>query len=172
MENKDVIRVAVDLKLAWQFSNILKESRVLNNAGDDFGLESRALGSMTIRERLRDRVLREGSSRSEAFSHLDQAMQRYNMFLTSHNEMMMFNSPCKLRFAFNQSEFHEGADLHLLQMMLQANQGREAFNLSPLHLVVSVLEPGIEVQVSERCIYFDEWDMIPKEPFLFEKDAA
>jgi hypothetical protein len=44
MENKDVIRVAVDLKLAWQFSNILKESRVLNNAGDDFGLESRALG--------------------------------------------------------------------------------------------------------------------------------
>lgn len=72
MDNKDVIRIAIDLKLAWQFSNILKESRVLNHAGDDFGLlESRNLGSMTIRERLRDRVLRESSSRSDPLSHLD-----------------------------------------------------------------------------------------------------
>ena len=125
IKNKDVIRVAIDLRLAWQFQNILKESRTtLSQAGlnEDFGLESRGLNPISIRERLRDRVLRDGVRGSESqYSNLDQAMQRFNMFLTSHNEMMMFNSPCKLRFGFNQSEFHEGADLHLLQMMLQAS---------------------------------------------------
>lgn len=42
---------------------------------------------------------------------------------------------------------------------------------NPLHLIVSVLEPGIEVEMSGRCLYFDDWEMIPKEPFLMKNDV-
>lgn len=79
------------------------------------------------------------------------------MIFNSNNELMFFNSPCKFHFAFNNSDFHEGVDLNLI------SGERE----SPLHLVVSILEQGIEVEVS-RHIYFDEWDMVPKEPILLK----
>lgn len=102
-------------------------------------------------------------------------MARYNMFLTSHNELLMFSSPCKMHFGFNSSEFHEGADLHLLQMILNSGSGAtkledcEKSLPHSLHLMVSVLEPGIEVEMSGKCIYFDDWELIPKEPFLLKR---
>ncbi len=67
-------------------------------------------------------------------------------------------SHCKFHFAFNNSDFHEGVDISLLS-------GEKE---SPLNLVVSILEPNTEVEVS-RHIYFDEWEAIPKEPFLLSK---
>ena len=76
------------------------------------------------------------------------------MFLNSNNEFMVFNSPCKFHFAFNSSEFHEGVDLNLMNP-----------KESPLHFVISMLDAGIEVELS-RAVYFDEWELIPKDPFL------
>ena len=67
-------------------------------------------------------------------------------------------SHCKFHFGFNGSEFHEGVDLNLM--------GGE--KESPLHLVVSILEQNTQVEVS-RHVYFDEWEAIPKEPFLLVK---
>lgn len=80
-----------------------------------------------------------------------------NLFLSSNNEVMFFNSPCKFHFAFNNSDFHEGVDINLM-----------SFKESPLNLVVSIMELGVEVQLS-KAVYFDEWDLIPKEPFIFTK---
>lgn len=71
---------------------------------------------------------------------------------------MFFNSPCKFHFAFNNSEFHEGIDLNLMNL-----------NESPIHLCVSLPEhKGVEVVMS-RAVYFCDWDLIPKEPFLLNK---
>jgi len=39
-----------------------------------------------------------------------------NLLLNANNEIMFFNSPCKFHFAFNNSEFHEGIDLNLLNL--------------------------------------------------------
>jgi len=36
---------------------------------------------------------------------------------------------------------------------------------SPLHVIVSLMEVGLEVELS-RLVYFEEWELIPKEPFL------
>lgn len=69
---------------------------------------------------------------------------------------MFLSSRCKFHFAFNNSEFHEGADLDL-----------KVLKESPLNLIISMLEEGVEVELS-RAAYFDEWDMIPKEPFLLK----
>jgi hypothetical protein len=30
------------------------------------------------------------------------------------------------------------------------------------------LKPGIEVEVSDHTLYFDDWELIPKEPFLLK----
>ncbi len=61
------------------------------------------------------------------------------MVLGSHPDLLFLSSsPCKLHFAFNSSDFHEGVDVNLV--------GGE--KESPLHLVVSVLEPEMEVAVS------------------------
>ena len=79
--------------------------------------------------------------------------------MNANNEIMFFNSPCKLHFAFNNSEFHEGVDLNLMSL-----------SSSPLHIVVGILEIGVEVQMS-KVIYFDQWDLIPKEPFLLNNDT-
>ena len=107
---------------------------------EDAGMEpspNRNSSNMTFRERLRDTFLRGGGSNSRErgglgsrnyegpsysmMSNLDPEIQRYNMFLTTRNELLLFNhSPCKFHFAFNSSDFHEGLDLHLLQMMLNA----------------------------------------------------
>lgn len=87
--------------------------------------------------------------------------------MTTEHDLMSYNSPCKLQFAFNNSDFHEGVSLNLLQMMLEANLSPTKQGI-PLHLAVSVLEPGVEVEISKRCLYFDDWEMIPKEPFMFK----
>jgi hypothetical protein len=72
--------------------------------------------------------------------------------------MMFFNSPCKLHFSCNGSDFHEGVDLNLMHL-----------NESPLHLCVSLPEnKGVVVQMS-RAVYFCDWELIPKEPFLLNK---
>jgi len=71
--------------------------------------------------------------------------------------MMFFNSPCKLHFACNGSEFHEGVDLNLINL-----------SESPLHLCVSLPEnKGVVVQMS-KAVYFCDWELIPKEPFLLK----
>lgn len=77
------------------------------------------------------------------------------MIFNSNNELVFFNSPCKMHYAFNNSEFHEGVDLNLMGGPHE----------SPLHLAVGILDAGIEVHVSKH-VYFDDWEMIPKEPFI------
>ena len=67
---------------------------------------------------------------------------------------MFLNSRCKFHFAFNNSDFHEGVDISLVNL-----------KESPLNLVVCMLEEGVEVELS-RAAYFDEWELIPKQPFL------
>lgn len=78
------------------------------------------------------------------------------MFLNANNEIIFYNSPCKFHFGFNSSEFHEGVDLNLMSP-----------KDSPLNLVCSILEQGIEVELS-KSVYFDDWDLIPKDPFLLK----
>lgn len=81
--------------------------------------------------------------------------ENINLLLNANNEVMFFNSPCKFHFAFNNSEFHEGVDLNLINLA-------EA----PVNLCVSLPEHlGVEVQLS-RAVYFCDWELIPKEPFL------
>ena len=81
--------------------------------------------------------------------------ENINLLLNANNEVMFFNSPCKFHFAFNSSEFHEGVDLNLINLA-------EA----PINLCVSLPEHlGVEVQLS-RAVYFCDWELIPKEPFL------
>jgi hypothetical protein len=101
---------------------------------------------LTIRERLRD---------SQRYRNIRD--NNINLFLNGNNEIMFFSSPCKFHFAFNNSEFHEGVDLNLMSL-----------KESPLHLIVSMMEQGVEVELS-RAVYFDEWDLIPKEPFILNK---
>lgn len=77
---------------------------------------------MSIRERLRESIrYRPGRGANDTTG--------FNMFLNANNEIMLFNSPCKMHFAFNNSEFHEGVDLNLMHP-----------KESPLNLVVSLLE--------------------------------
>jgi hypothetical protein len=77
-----------------------------------------------------------------------------NLYL--NNEIMFLSSRCKYHFAFNGSEFHEGADINLMSL----KEG-------PLNLVVSMLEEGVEVEMS-RALYFDDWELVPKEPVLLK----
>ena len=42
--------------------------------------------------------------------------ENINLLLNAQNEVMFFNSPCKFHFAFNQSDFHEGIDLNLMNL--------------------------------------------------------
>lgn len=50
---------------------------------------------------------------------------------------MFFNSPCKLQYAFNDSEFHEGIDLNLVSKID-----------APLNFVVGVKDQDIEILIS------------------------
>lgn len=55
------------------------------------------------------------------------ARDNINILLNTNYDMMFFNSPCKLHFACNGSEFHEGVDLNLMTL-----------SESPLHLCISL----------------------------------
>ncbi|CDW84708.1 kelch-like protein 38 [Stylonychia lemnae] len=167
IEAKDVIRIAVDLRHASKFKDIWKENQAqeqtLNGVGDNRDTQSRysAGGSRSaqfnLRERLRDSIRYRGSNPNNNrgdYNHISSL----NMIFGSHNELTFFNSPCRFHFAFNNSEFHEGVDLNL---MAGAKD-------SPLHLVISILEQGSEV-IASRHVYFDDWDMIPKSPFILNQ---
>jgi len=81
--------------------------------------------------------------------------ENINLLLNANNEVMFFNSPCKFHFAFNGSEFHEGVDLNLINL-----------DEAPTNLCVSLPEHlGVEAHLS-RAVYFCDWELIPKEPFL------
>lgn len=122
-----MIRVAIDLRFAQSFSSILKECG--GNAGVAGSLlnirgENGSGRGISIRERLRERAMRGlggflNGGRSSSYSDPD--INSLNMLLTSNSELLMMQSPCRLHFSFNSSEFHEGADLHLLKMMLDAS---------------------------------------------------
>lgn len=83
-------------------------------------------------------------------------MRDHSLNLYLNNELMFMNSRCKLHFAFNGSDFHEGIDLNLMSL-----------KDSPVNISVSMLSEGVEVEMS-RCVYFDDWEMVPKEPFLLK----
>lgn len=83
-------------------------------------------------------------------------MRDHSLNLYLNNEIMFLSSRCKFHFAFNNSDFHEGLDLNLMNL-----------KESPLNIAVSIASEGVEVELS-RCIYFDDWEMIPKEPFLLK----
>jgi hypothetical protein len=86
------------------------------------------------------------------------ARDNINLLLNANNEIMFFNSPCKFHFAFNNSDFHEGIDLNLLNLQE-----------SPVNLCVCLPEhKGVEVLMS-RAVYFCDWELIPKEPFLLNQ---
>lgn len=70
---------------------------------------------------------------------------------------MYMNSKCKYHYAFNNSEFHEGIDLNLVNL-----------KESPLNFVICLLEQDVEVELS-KAVYFDSWDLIPKEPFIMNE---
>ena len=103
---------------------------------------------------LRDRG-RDGGYRRGTDNRGRNPRDNINLLLNANNEVMFFNSPCKFHFAFNGSEFHEGADLNLINL-----------KESPINMCVSLPEhKGVEVQMS-RAVYFCDWELIPKEPFL------
>ena len=123
MEDTDTIRIAIDLRHAQQFQEIWSEqsSKQGSPAPHQPSLTSDQFAQQDSRFALRDRF--------------GDAFRRGNLLLNSHNEVMFFNSPCKFHFAFNNSEFHEGVDLNLMNLAE-----------SPTHLCVSLPEnKGVEV---------------------------
>ena len=117
--------------------------------GFDFGSNS---DRYMLRERMRDGYRGMTSTATGATRN---PRENINLLLNANNEVMFFNSPCKFHFAFNSSEFHEGVDLNLINL-----------SEAPVNLCVSLPEHlGVEVQLS-RAVYFPDWELIPKEPFL------
>ena len=116
----------------------------MGSFGGDFGANS---DRYMLRERYRGMNMTSTSVRNPR--------ENINLLLNANNEVMFFNSPCKFHFAFNSSDFHEGVDLNLINL-----------NEAPVNLCVSLPEHlGVEVQLS-RAVYFCDWELIPKEPFL------
>jgi len=106
---------------------------------------------LTLRERLRDSLRYRNTAHVSNFRSEFTHLSNLSLVLNQHPDLMFLSSsPCKFHFAFNNSSFHEGIDLNL------AIGEKE----SPLHLVVSILEAGVEVNVSKH-VYFDDWDSIP-----------
>ena len=71
--------------------------------------------------------------------------------------MMLFNSPCKMHYAVDDSDWSEGIDLNLMNL-----------KKSPLNLVVS-MPPEMHYNselIMSRAAYFTDWELIPKQPFL------
>jgi len=143
MEDTDIIRIAIDLRFANQF--------------ETFWFEQSGV-PVSSQEQVPDtRVFVRGDNRMRDIYRRDQRNPRenINLLLNANNEIMFFNSPCKFHFAFNNSEFHEGIDLNLLNL-----------KESPINLCVCLPEhKGVEVLMS-RAVYFCDWELIPKEPFL------
>lgn len=132
-----------DRDLIFGRSSVMGGER--SNRGGDFGANS-------DRYRLRDRYRGINTTSMGAPRN---PRENINLLLNANNEVMFFNSPCKFHFAFNSSEFHEGVDLNLINL-----------SEAPTNLCVSLPEHlGVEVELS-RAVYFCDWELIPKEPFL------
>ena len=58
-----------------------------------------------------------------------------NLYLSGNNEPIFFNSPCKIFYALNNSEFSEGVDVNLMSL-----------ETAPIHFAVSLLEVGQQVE--------------------------
>jgi hypothetical protein len=74
--------------------------------------------------------------------------------------MMLFNSPCKLHYSVNQSDWSEGVDLDLMNL-----------KKAPLNLVVS-MPPEMHREtelIMSRAAYFTQWETIPRSSFLIKK---
>ena len=138
IEEGDVIRIAVDLRRAKNFESFW------NEPPQDPRMEQR--DSLSSSSRLLLNSLGGIRLRSQT--------NNLSVFMNSNNELLFLNSPCKLHFAYNGSEFHDGVDINLMSL---AN--------APLAFNVSLLEVGYAVQLS-KCVYFEDWESIPKQPFL------
>eukprot|EP00347_Sterkiella_histriomuscorum_P016229 403353994 len=175
LEAKDVIRIAIDFRQAKKYQNIWKDNNLetqsrAGNVHDNLSVERtdrdrnsspirnsgrRTVGQFNLRERLRDSLRYRNSNLNSNRGNDYSNIGNLNMIFNANNELVFFNSPCKFHYAFNNSEFHEGVDLNLM------NGPKD----SPLHMVIGILETSTEVTVSKH-VYFDEWEAIPKEPFL------
>ena len=74
--------------------------------------------------------------------------------------MMLFNSPCKLHYSINDSDWSDGVDLDLMNL-----------KKAPLNLAVS-MPPEMHREtelIMSRSAYFTQWEMIPDKPFLIRK---
>lgn len=140
----DVIRVAIDFRFAKDYAQYWKEgAQAAGDSRNPSPLRSQRTFHNASRDRLRDSL--------RLINVRDHSL---NLYL--NNEIMFLSSRCKFHFSFNNSEFHEGLDINLMNI-------RE----SPLNLALSIFEEGLEVELS-RSVYFDEWEMVPKEPFLLK----
>ena len=151
LEGGDIIRIVVDFNYAKCFQSFWKEiednpeqtseqrnilSNQHNYSSYNRNLQSNSTEERGVRFRSRDNL---------------------NLFLSGNNEPIFFNSPCKIFYALNNSEFSEGVDINLMSL-----------ETAPIHFAISLLEVGQQVECS-RCVYFDTFDHIPSEPFLLEK---
>ena len=193
MEDTDIIKIAIDLRYASHFERFWVEQGNQDQGADSERLnrddgerpssldrdrpgaqrrdprdrENLRRGGLALDRDLRYRdpyrrgvgsnILTGTNSFGGALGPGRNPRESINLLMNANNEVMFFNSPCKFHFAFNGSDFHEGIDLNLINL-----------KESPINLCISLPEhKGVEMQMS-RAVYFCDWELIPKEPFLLK----
>lgn len=153
LEGGDILRIAVDFRLAKSFQSFWKEieeNPSQSNEQRNVFAQQQSLSTF-------NRNLQTHYSTNEEHGIRFRSRDNLNLFLSNNNEPIFFSSPCKMYYAINKSEFSEGVDINLMSL-----------ETAPIHFCVSLQEVGQQVE-SSRCVYFDTIDHIPSEPFLLEK---
>lgn len=147
LDGGDVLRIAVDFRLAKSFQSFWKEIEENQSQGNDnrnIFIQSQNLAGARMYQTNEEHGIR--------FRSRD----NLSLILGGGSEPIFFSSPCKIYYSINNSEFSEGVDINLMSL-----------ETAPIHFAVSLLDVNQQVECS-RCVYFDSIDHIPSEPFLLE----
>jgi hypothetical protein len=152
LESGDVLRIAVDFRLAKSFQSFWKEMEENTSQNND----QRNIFPQSQNLNIFNRGLHNQTSSNEEHGIRFRSRDNLSLFLGSGSEPIFFSSPCKLYYGINNSEFSEGVDINLMSL-----------DTAPIHFAISLSDLNQQVECS-RSVYFDSIDNIPNKPFLLE----
>jgi hypothetical protein len=130
LEGGDILRIAVDFRLAKSFKSFWKEIEENQSQGIDnrnIFIQNQGIGMMN----------RNSMHNNEEHGIRFRSRENLSLILGGGNDPIFFSSPCKIHYSINGSEFSEGIDINLMSL-----------ETAPIHFAISLLEVGQQVECS------------------------
>jgi len=133
LDSGDILRIAIDFRLAKSFKPFWKEIEENTSQNND----QRNIFPQPQNVNIFNRNLQNQISTNEEHGIRFRSRDNLSLFLGSGNDPIFFSSPCKMYYSINNSEMSEGVDINLMSL-----------ETAPIHFSIALSELDQQVESS------------------------